>query len=84
MLFLRMAIGGTILMLAYRQARGYRTDAALDATPRQRAQRLEWIEVPVHNRCRTGHSRISATPVGIMRAGYDMLSTILLLALKPA
>jgi len=46
-------------------------------------QRLNWVEVPVHNKCRIGRSKISGTAGGVARAGFDMVSTILRLALKP-
>ena len=46
-------------------------------------QRLNWVEVPVHNKRRIGRSKISGTAGGVARAGFDMISTILRLALNP-
>jgi len=45
-------------------------------------QGLNWVEVPVHSRRRVGRSKISGTPGGVARAGFDMISTILRLALN--
>jgi len=47
-------------------------------------QHLRWIEVPVHYRRRSGRSKISGNPGGVALAGYDMLGTVLRLALAPA
>jgi glycosyltransferase involved in cell wall biosynthesis len=46
-------------------------------------QCLDWVEIPVHYRRRTGRSKISGRLRGVTLAGYDMISTILRLALKP-
>ncbi len=43
---------------------------------------LKWVEVPVHYQRRTGRSKISGNPRGILLAGFDMISTILRLALN--
>jgi glycosyltransferase involved in cell wall biosynthesis len=44
--------------------------------------RLTCVEIPVHYRRRIGHSKISGTPTGVALAGFDMIGTILRLALK--
>jgi len=46
-------------------------------------QCLNWVEVPVHSRRRIGRSKISGTPRGVALACFDMISTILRLALNP-
>jgi glycosyltransferase involved in cell wall biosynthesis len=46
--------------------------------------RLKCVEVPIHYRRRIGRSKISGTPRGVALAAYDMIGTILWLAVKPA
>ena len=45
--------------------------------------RLRWVEIPVHYRQRIGRSKISGSFRGALLAGYDMLTTVLRLALEP-
>ena len=44
---------------------------------------LRWVEIPVHYRQRIGHSKISGSFRGVVLAGYDMLTTVVRLALEP-
>jgi glycosyltransferase involved in cell wall biosynthesis len=44
---------------------------------------LRSVEIPVHYRRRTGSSKISGSFRGVILAGFDMLTTVLRLALEP-
>ncbi len=69
--------------LAQLQLRDRRFGWNVEMQIRAIQQRLNWVEVPVHYRRRIGRSKISGTPGGVALAGFDMISTILRLALDP-